>query len=80
MAEKIECIVCGRKFPIGQGIIINIGGKDYAFHRKTCAIKFLRRLIEELDENVVKSAARTVEREFKEKLREKMELTAKKLV
>jgi len=44
-----ECLVCGRRFPEGQGIVLNIGGKRLYFHSKRCAYKFFRSLIDKVD-------------------------------
>lgn len=80
MTEKLECIVCGRKFPRGQGIILVVAGKEYAFHSKRCAIKFLRRVLEEIDEGVLAKAFSNVARELAEELEELRERKAKRIV
>ncbi len=79
MRERITCIVCGRKFPKGQGIVLRVGGKDYPFHSKTCALKFLKRVIEEMDQDTIRKAFDSVEKEFREELRLRTEKTAKKI-
>ncbi len=80
MAEKLECIVCGRKFPRGQGITLVIGGKEYAFHSKRCALKFLRRVLEEIDEGILTKVFNNVAKEFAEELEELRKRKAKKIV
>jgi len=77
--ERLTCIVCGRKFPRGQGVVIIIGGKEYTFHSKTCALKFVRRLLEELGD-AASSAAEKVAREFIKELEAKAEARKKKIV
>ena len=77
--ERLVCVVCGRKFPRGQGVVLVIGGKEYSFHSKRCALKFLRRLLEELGDTA-SSAAERVAREFAEELRAKEEARRKKIV
>ena len=80
MKEKLTCIVCGKKFPRGQGIVLNVGGKEYPFHSKACALKFLRRVLEELKPEEVSKAFEKVEGEFREELRLKEEKTRKRIL
>ncbi len=77
--ERLECLVCGRKFPKGQGVVLRVKGRDYAFHSKVCALKFLRRVLEEIDENVLDPAFRRVAEEFREELEERRAKVAKKI-
>ncbi|MEM0379743.1 MAG: hypothetical protein QXX35_00955 [Desulfurococcaceae archaeon] len=44
--NRYKCIVCGRVFPHGQGIVVKTGNLSLEFHSSRCASKFLRRLIE----------------------------------
>lgn len=67
--ESYECIVCGRKFPHGQGIIISRGGVVLAFHSKACLARFFRVFVEVIDEKEFKKSYRLTVEEFK-KLRE----------
>jgi len=80
MTEKLECIVCGRRFPRGQGVILSAGGKEYPFHSKRCALKFLRRALEEIDDDVLVKAFNNVAKEFAEELEELREKKAKRIV
>jgi len=80
MTEKLECIVCGRKFPRGQGVVLVVAGKEYTFHSKRCALKFLRRVLEEIDEGILTKAFSNVAKEFAEELKELREKKAKKIV
>ncbi len=73
------CIVCGRVFPRGQGIILTVGGQEYTFHSKACAIKFIKRVIEEMEPGVVRSVFDRVKKEFEEELEERREKTAKRI-
>ncbi len=68
-ARRYRCIVCGRYFPEGQGIVIRRAGIELAFHSKTCLAKFFKLFVERLDENEFKRAAREVIKEFEESLR-----------
>ena len=79
MTDKYECIVCGRKFPKGQGVIIVVKGSEYAFHSKGCAIKFFKRLVEELDPNTLYEAFERVRKSFEEELRARAERNVKKI-
>ncbi|MCE4615061.1 MAG: hypothetical protein F7B60_06005 [Desulfurococcales archaeon] len=58
--DYYECNVCGRKFPIGQGIVLNKSGFTLYFHSNRCASKFLRLLLERLDEDCARSAINEV--------------------
>jgi hypothetical protein len=71
--------VCGRKFPEGQGVYVNIGDIRYIFHSKRCAIKFFKRFIEELDPSLAKGAAERVAKVFEDELKEKMEVKKKRI-
>ena len=44
--QKYTCIVCGRTFYEGQGIVYGIKGTRLYFHSKACAYKFFKDLIE----------------------------------
>lgn len=77
--ERLVCVVCGRRFPRGQGVILVIGGRGYSFHSKACALKFVRRLLEELGEAASPVAERVV-REFAEELKAREEARKKKIV
>ncbi|MCE4625095.1 MAG: hypothetical protein F7C35_04445 [Desulfurococcales archaeon] len=62
------CIVCGRKFPEGQGIIIRKAGFTLAFHSNRCASKFFRLLLERVDDSCVRPALREIIDELKKAL------------
>ncbi|MGC9105885.1 MAG: hypothetical protein ACP5HQ_05650 [Thermoprotei archaeon] len=49
MREKFTCIVCGRTFYQGQGIVYSLKGTRLYFHSKACAYKFFKDLIEASD-------------------------------
>ncbi|BEP16962.1 hypothetical protein PYJP_03140 [Pyrofollis japonicus] len=69
--KRYQCIVCGRYFPEGQGIVIKRAGIELAFHSKNCLAKFFRVFIEHLDEAEFKKAARETIKEFEEILKRK---------
>jgi len=77
--EKLECIVCGRKFPLGQGIIVNICGFTLRFHSKNCAVKFFRVFASRLTGDEAKRVTKEVIDEFLSKLNEQRKLKSKKL-
>jgi len=69
-----RCSVCGKVFPEGQGIVIRFRDRDLFFHKRTCAVKFLRELIPLLQqdcnssvERVLESFSKAIEERRKEK-------------
>ncbi len=58
--DYYECVVCGRKFPVGQGIVLSKGGYTLHFHSSKCASKFLKLLLERLDEGCASPALKEV--------------------
>jgi len=64
--KKHSCIVCGRAFPEGQGIILRRANIELAFHSKSCLTKFFRLFIENLDEGSFKRAAKETIKSFEE--------------
>ncbi len=79
MRDKYVCIVCGKKFPKGQGVVLVVKGRKYPFHSKGCAVRFFRRLIEELDPNALSDAFERVRKSFEDELRAKEERNVKKI-
>ena len=71
MDVRLTCIVCGRKFYRGQGVILTFGDAEYVFHSKACAIKFIRRFLEELDPSDAKAAAERAVRRFEDERKAK---------
>jgi large subunit ribosomal protein L24e len=72
-----ECLVCGRKFPEGQGIVITKAGITLHFHSSRCAAKFLKLLLERLDEDVARRVLRELVDELKKSIEEKRRSRAK---
>jgi hypothetical protein len=78
MAKRYyECIVCGRKFPEGQGIVITKAGITLHFHSSRCAAKFLKLLLERLDEGEARRVLRELTEELRKSLEEKRKARAK---
>ena len=67
--KRYKCIVCGRVFPEGQGIVIQRAGITLTFHSKACATKFFRLMVETMDEGEFKKVARSLIKEFEEALK-----------
>ncbi len=67
--KRYKCIVCGRVFPEGQGIVIEKAGLTLAFHSKACVTKFFRLMVETMDEGEFKKVARMLAKEFEEALK-----------
>ncbi len=79
MRRRHKCIVCGRVFPEGQGIVINYGGVELSFHSSRCAAKFLRQLLDRVPPDVLGGYVKRLVEENLEKLREAEKLKAKRI-
>jgi len=78
-ANRYTCLVCGRKFPEGQGVTLEVGSRKYAFHSKTCALKFLKKALENIEINTLINTFDKTAKEFEEVLKSKSELKSKKI-
>ncbi len=74
-----ECIICGRKFPEGQGIIIDYDGVLLAFHSSRCAAKFLKQLLERVPPEELKGYIKRLVEEDLEAVRARRKLREKKI-
>ncbi|MGC9209651.1 MAG: hypothetical protein ACP5FT_00015 [Acidilobus sp.] len=74
---RYTCVVCGRPFYEGQGIVIRRGQLELAFHSSRCAAKFLRLLVERAEADCVTDASRQVAKELDEALRKTREARKK---
>ena len=79
MSECLECIVCGRKFYRAQGVRLNAAGIELAFHSKSCALKFVRSLLEHLESDILKKGINETISEFRE-ARKKLEKSRAKTI
>ena len=79
MRIRHECIVCGRKFPEGQGIVINYGRYKLMFHSSRCASKFLRLLLERVPEETLGKYIDKIVEELEERLELLRKVKAKKI-
>lgn len=78
--DKLTCIVCGRTFYKGQGVeIVFSRGKSVFFHSKSCALKFVKVLLERLEPSVLERSYKIVLEEFEKLLEEKRKAYKKKL-
>ncbi|MCE4599338.1 MAG: hypothetical protein F7C81_03975 [Desulfurococcales archaeon] len=71
------CIVCGRKFPHGQGIVMSKAGYTMHFHSRDCAYRFMKLLLERLDDSCVQGPLRELINEMEKALEEKKKKTVK---
>ncbi len=80
MNRSRTCIVCGRKFPDGQGIVIQIGDRiKLEFHKSRCAARFFRNLAPLLDPECVSRAIDALVKDYRERLSAEIELKRKRL-
>jgi len=79
VVEKYRCIVCGRVFPKGQGVVVKYGDISLCFHSNKCVSKFFKHLLETAPYDDLGKHVKAVYREFEEKLRAVMEKRVKKI-
>ncbi len=48
-----ECVVCGRRFPEGQGISLEKAGRVLWFHSRRCAYRFFMLLMERVEDSCI---------------------------
>lgn len=58
---------------------MSFGRNTYNFHSKTCALKFIRKILESLEPSELEKAADKIADEYSKILKEKAERTAKKI-
>ena len=64
IGKRYKCIVCGRVFPEGQGIVIKTRDLVLAFHKKSCFVKFFKYYIEISDPQCFDKYAKKIIEEF----------------
>ncbi|MEM1618537.1 MAG: hypothetical protein QW721_01340 [Desulfurococcaceae archaeon] len=77
--RKRVCLVCGRVFPEGQGVVIRFNNEILEFHSNKCFAKFARALLERLPSNEVKGYIKRLKDEFEETINQRSKLKIKKL-
>lgn len=61
------CIVCGRPFPEGQGVVITKGSFVLEFHSNKCMAKFFKRLLQDAEDiSCIESALKSLLKEYSE--------------
>jgi hypothetical protein len=76
---KYRCVVCGRVFPEGQGIILRVDDDVIPLHSSKCATKFLRGVVERLEPSVARGIIKDVKKEFHELLEKRLKESSKKI-
>ncbi|MEM2234834.1 MAG: hypothetical protein QW224_03765 [Desulfurococcaceae archaeon] len=77
--SKNKCVVCGRVFPEGQGVVLRSGEIILSFHSNKCASKFLKILLEKLPSDEAKPYLTRIVNELDEVLKAKARAKAKKI-
>lgn len=77
--EKLVCPVCGRKFYEGQGVRLFFKSGSETFHSKSCALKFIKVLLEYIETSTLEKAYKSTIEEFKKIRREREKTLEKKI-
>lgn len=77
--NKYRCIVCGRVFSEGQGIVIKYGNILLYFHSNRCVSKFFRKLLEITPYDELGKYIKEISEEFVEQLKKIEETKSKKI-
>jgi len=77
--ERHKCVVCGRVFPRGHGVVIGIEDLVLEFHSNRCFAKFARELLKRMPQGDVKGYARRLLEEYEEILSQKAKLKSKRI-
>lgn len=78
-AQRHKCLVCGRVFPEGQGIILHLGDEILEFHSAKCFSKFAKALLERIPLDGIKGYIKKTREEYEDLLLEKSKLKSKKI-
>jgi len=76
---KYTCIVCGRVFPEGQGIVLKHGDLLLTFHSSRCVSRFLKRLLDNTPYEEIGRFVKNVYEEFIEEAKKRRESRVKKI-
>ncbi len=76
--HRHTCVVCGRVFPEGQGIVVRIGDRSIAFHSSRCAARFYRMLLDRGSKEVASESLKLA-RELEDLLERRRETSSKKI-
>ncbi|BCU68354.1 hypothetical protein HS7_17910 [Sulfolobales archaeon HS-7] len=69
MTSKMRCMTCGRFFPEGQGVSLKIGDDSLLFHSNSCAFKFVREVLLEVDRECITGPLEDTKKRFNEKIK-----------
>jgi len=78
--ERHKCVVCGRVFPEGQGIVLKLGPEVLEFHSSKCFAKFSKKLLERIPYDEIKGYVKRLREEYEELVAEKQRSRVKKIV
>ncbi|WP_338601745.1 hypothetical protein V6M85_00700 [Sulfolobus tengchongensis] len=79
MTQKYTCNTCGRVFPEGQGVILEVGSDKLYFHSKACAYKFLKEIVIGSDTDCISSSLKKVKKKYEEILEAASKKAEKKI-
>ncbi|MEM3926001.1 MAG: hypothetical protein QXU13_00195 [Desulfurococcaceae archaeon] len=79
LGETRRCIVCGRNFPEGQGIVLKIAEISLEFHSSRCFSKFAKNLFERVPPDDIKDYLKRLIEEYNELLEQRKKAKAKKI-
>ncbi len=78
-SARHKCVVCGRPFPEGQGIVIRYGDLELEFHSSRCASKFFRSLLERVEPRILQPYIKRLVEEYAELLEARAKKKAKSI-
>lgn len=76
---KYRCVVCGKTFPEGQGVIVKHGDLLLTFHKSKCACKFFKHLLESTPYSEIGKYVKNTIEFFERKLEKEIETRTKKI-
>lgn len=77
--SRHKCIVCGRVFPRGQGLVIKLGEEILEFHSSRCFSKFARSLLERIPSSEIRGYIKRIREEYEEYIQQKQKHRLKKI-
>jgi len=79
VSARYRCVVCGRVFPKGQGIVLSYGDLTLSFHSSRCASRFFKSLVERVPREELKGYVKKIMEEYEEALSQREKARAKKI-
>lgn len=77
--NRHKCLVCGRSFPSGQGVIIKVGSEVLEFHSNRCFAKFAKSLLERVPPDEIRGYLKKLKDEYEDVVSQKLKRHAKKI-